>query len=120
LLARWFEIMDGSHPEDVLDLIADDFQFSVVFSTGDATTSGDFSGGRAAMQGYLQQREKGTRVHRLLSASTVGDTELVLGEVVRVDTGRFEASFLASVQLDDAGRVRRMLMGRSPGVAFSS
>ncbi len=116
LLARWFEIMDGDAPDGILDLLADDFQFSVVFSTGDTATARDFSGGRAAMQDYLAQREKGTRVHRLLSAGGAGDTEFALGEVIRL--GRWEASFVASARLDGAGKVRRLIIGRSPGVAF--
>ncbi len=117
LLVRWFEIMDSAAPERILDLVADDFAFSIVFSTGDEATARDFSGGRSAMDGYLAQRERGTRVHRLLAVSTVGDTEFALGEVIRL--GVWEASFLASAVLDAEGRVRRLLMGRSPGVAFT-
>jgi hypothetical protein len=116
-LIRWFETMDSESPHDVLGMLADDFQFSVVFSTGDATAR-DFSGGRSAMVDYLTQREKGTRVHRLLAAGAAGDTEFVLGEVIRL--GEWEATFLASAALDEAGRVRRLLIGRSPGVAFPS
>jgi len=118
LLARWFEIMDGAAPDDILGLLADDFQFSVVFSTGDSLTARDFSGGRAAMENYLAQREKGTRVHRLLSSSSVGHTEFALGDVIRL--GQWEASFVASARLDGAGKVHRLIIGRSPGVAFPS
>ena len=116
-LIRWFEIMDSGSPDDVLDMLAEDFQFSVVFATGDATAR-DFCGGRAAMVDYLTQREKGTRVHRLLAASAAGGTEFVLGEVIRL--GEWEASFVASAVLDEGGRVRRLIIGRSPGVAFPS
>lgn len=123
LLARWFDLMDGDTPEGVLDLVADDFQISIVFSTGDDATARDFSGGRAALEGYLTQREKGTRVHRLLSVGTApgpgaGEVEFALGEVIRL--GEWEATFLASAQLDAGGRVRRMMMGRSPGLALAS
>ena len=34
LLEKWFAEMDGNAPERVLDYITDDFQISVVFSTG--------------------------------------------------------------------------------------
>jgi hypothetical protein len=114
-LVRWFEIMDSDAPEEILGRLAGDFQFSIVFSTGDASSS-DFAGGADEMEGYLAQRERGTRVHRLLAVSAVGDTEFALGEVIRL--GRWEASFLASALLDGDGRVRRLLIGRSPGVAF--
>jgi hypothetical protein len=115
VLVRWFGIMDSTEPEDVLGLLAEDFQFSVVFSTGDGA-SRVFAGGRAAMVDYLEQREKGTRVHRLLATGCSGETEFVLGEVVRL--GGWEASFVASAWLDGAGRLRRLSIGRSPGVAF--
>jgi hypothetical protein len=114
-LVRWFGIMDSTEPDDVLGLLADDFQFSVVFSTDDAAAR-NFAGGPAAMAEYLEQREKGTRVHRLLATSSTGDTEFALGEVVRL--GEWEASFVASALLDGAGRLRRLIIGRSPGVAF--
>lgn len=118
LLARWFEILDSDAPDDILGLLAGDFAFSIVFSTGDDATSRDFSGGRAAMEGYLAQREKGTRVHHLLAVGgDGGDTEFALGEVIRL--GVWEASFVASALLDPAGKLRRLIVGRSPGVAFS-
>jgi hypothetical protein len=118
VLVRWFELMDGESPDGILRLIADDFEFSIVFSTGDGATSSDFAGGRAAMEGYLAQRERGTRVHRVLAATAAGATEFVLGEVVRL--GQWEASFVASALLDGAGKLRRLIIGRSPGVAFPS
>jgi ketosteroid isomerase-like protein len=114
-LVRWFEIMDSEAPDGILDRLAEDFQFAIVFSTGDAGSS-DFAGGRAAMEGYLAQRERGTRVHRLLAVSAAGDTEFALGEVIRL--GQWEASFVASALLDGQGRLRRLIIGRSPGVAF--
>jgi len=114
-LVRWFGIMDSEAPDDILGLMTEDFQFSVVFSTG-GTTASDFAGGRAAMEGYLAQRERGTRVHRLLAVSSAGDTEFALGEVVRL--GEWEASFVASALLAGDGRLRRLIIGRSPGVTF--
>ncbi len=35
LLQAWFEIMDSTTPERVLDRITDDFRLSILFSTGD-------------------------------------------------------------------------------------
>lgn len=115
-LVRWFATMDSDAPDEVLGLLAEDFSFAVVFSTGDDATARDFNGGRSAMVDYLVQREKGTRVHRLLATSTVGETEFVLGEVIRL--GEWEASFIASALLDSQGLLRRLIIGRSPRVAF--
>lgn len=84
-LTAWFEILDSDEPNRILDLISDDFSLSILFSTGEGNAT-DFAGDRAALVGYLQQRERGTRTHHRLSASTLGQDELFLGEVRR---GRF-------------------------------
>jgi hypothetical protein len=115
-LTTWFGILDGDDADRILDLISDDFSFSILFSTGGAAGT-DFHGGRAEMEGYLAQREVGVRTHHLLTASTVGRDELYLGEVRR--SGVPEATFVASARLDDGGRVRRLLIGRSPAVLFT-
>lgn len=115
-LSNWFAILDSDDADRILDLISDDFSFSILFSTGgDGAT--DFHGGRPEMEGYLAQRAVGVRTHHQLSASTVGQDELFLGEVRR--SGVPEATFVASARLDDAGRVRRLLIGRSPAVLFT-
>lgn len=115
-LTAWFAILDSDEPFRILDLISDDFSLSIVFSTGgdDAT---DFAGGRAALVGYLEQREKGTRTHHLLSAATVGRDELFLGEVRR--GGGHEANFVAAGRLNAEGRLERLLIGRSARMHFT-
>jgi hypothetical protein len=116
-LSAWFEIMDSDEPARILDLISDDFTFSILFSTGSGTTGAtDFAGGRPALVGYLEQREKGTRTHHRLTATTNGRQELFLGEVRRA--GVPEATFVAAGELDDDGRLARLLIGRSPAVLF--
>ncbi len=117
VLTRWLAEMDGPSPHNVLEMLADDFQISVVFSTEANAAAADFSGDRAALEGYLDQREKGTRRHDIRFASGADGCETVLGDVVR--HGVFEATFIAAVQVDDLGRVRRVFMGRSPGVEFA-
>jgi len=115
-LTAWFEILDGDEPSRILDLISDDFALSILFSTGggDAT---DFAGGRAALVGYLEQRERGTRTHHRLSATTVGRDEFFLGEVRRA--GVPEASFVATGRVNDDGRLQRLLIGRSSEIRFT-
>ncbi len=115
-LTAWFEILDGDEPTRILDLISDDFTFSILFSTDGGAT--DFSGGRPALVGYLEQREKGTRTHHLLAATTQGRQELFLGEVRRA--GVPEATFVAGGELNDEGRLARLLIGRSPAVLFQT
>lgn len=111
VLTKWFATIDSERPEDILDLIAPDFRFSIVFGTGGAKAR-DFNGGREALEGYLVQREKGVLTHHVLSASTVGSDELVLGQARRA--GTFESSFVACARLDDAGKVATLMIGRSP------
>ncbi|NKQ54691.1 hypothetical protein HFP15_17555 [Amycolatopsis sp. K13G38] len=111
LLTKWFEVIDSDHPDGILDLIAPDFRFSIVFGTGGAAAR-DFNGGREAMEGYLAQREKGVLTHHVLSASTVGPDELVLGQARRA--GEFESTFVACARLNDAGKVATLMIGRSP------
>lgn len=115
MLARWFEYMDSGDPDRVLDLIADDFVMSVQFSRGGGTAT-EFVGDRAALVGYLAQREKGTLVHHIDAGAVVGRRELVLGRTTR--DGEFEASFNATLQVDGAGRVRRLLIARTPELSF--
>jgi hypothetical protein len=116
-LTAWFEIMDSDQPSRILDLISDDFTFSILFSTGGDTAT-DFRGGRAVLEHYLEQREKGTRTHHMLMATSSGREELFLGEVRR--GGEPEATFVAAGQLNSGGRLQRFLIGRSPAVLFDT
>lgn len=116
LLRDWFEIMDSTTPERVLDMITDDFRLSILFSTGDRAA--EFDGDRAGLEVYLAQREVSALTHHILQGAGVDGTELVLGETRR--DGAFEASFNASAQLtEDGARVRRLLICRSPEVRFT-
>jgi hypothetical protein len=116
-LLRWFAAMDSDTPEDVLRMITDDFRMSVQFSHGGGR-SAEFVGDRQGLVGYLEQREKSTLVHHVLAGSRVGQVELVLGKTTR--EGDFEASFNATAELDDeTGRLRRLLICRSPEVEFA-
>ena len=114
-LVRWFATMDSDNPDEVLNMITDDFVMSIQFSTGGGT-SAEFLGDRAGLVRYLAQREKSVLVHVVDVGSTVGDTELVLGRTTR--DGEFEASFNASAQLVD-GRARRLLICRTPELSFA-
>ncbi|MCC3313597.1 hypothetical protein [Nocardia africana] len=114
-LARWFEYMDSDDPDRVLTMISPDFVMSVQFSRG-AGQSTEFVGDRDGLISYLQQREKSTLVHHIDAGAVVGACELVLGRTTRAEA--FEASFNASAQFDTDGKVRRLLIARTPEVAF--
>ncbi|MGW6332804.1 hypothetical protein [Nocardia rhamnosiphila] len=116
VLARWFGYMDSDDPDRVLGMISDDFTMSVQFSKGSGA-SAEFVGDRAGLVAYLAQREKSTLVHHIDVGAVVGEYELVLGRTTRA--GEFEASFNATAQLDDTGAVRRLLIARTPEVAFA-
>ncbi len=111
VLTRWFAVIDSERPEDILDMIAPEFRFSIVFGTGGGEAR-DFAGGREAMEGYLAQREKGVLTHHVLSSATVGADELVLGQARR--GGAFESTFVAAARLDRDGKVASLMIGRSP------
>ncbi|MBA8958650.1 hypothetical protein JOJ86_001941 [Rhodococcus percolatus] len=117
VLIAWFAIMDSDDPDRVLNMITDDFRMSVQFSTGGGNAA-EFVGDRAGLVEYLQQREKSVLVHEILAGARVGEVELALGRTTR--NGNFEASFNTSAQLDGSGRVRRLLICRTPELAFMS
>src|SRR3954452_19052845 len=116
-LTAWFEIMDSDRPERILDLITDDFTFAILFATGGVGAT-HFAGSRAAMEGYLEQREKGVLTHHLITASTSGHAETFVGEVRR--SGVPVASFVAAGEVAESGRLARLLIGRSPAVLFDA
>ena len=116
VLTRWFAVMDSDRPEDILDMIAPGFRFSIVFGTGGGEAR-DFAGGREAMEGYLAQREKGTLTHHPLVVSSTGPAEFYLGEVRRA--GEVVANYVAAGEVGPSGRLRRLIIGRSPAVRFA-
>lgn len=117
-LTSWFGIMDTDTAERVLELITDDFQISILFST-DPDTSSEFAGDRSALEGYLAQRAQNVRLHTVVESVRKGNIELVLGRVTR--NGDFEASFNATAEIDPAtGLARRLLICRTPAVEFSA
>lgn len=116
-LTRWFEVIDSDEPEGILDLIAPDFRFSIVFGTG-AGAATDFAGGKQELEGYLRQREKGVLTHRVLSAGVEGRDEFVLGDTRRA--GAFESTFVAAARLGVDGLVRNLMIGRSPMLELHS
>ncbi|NKY57881.1 hypothetical protein [Nocardia flavorosea] len=115
VLTRWFGYMDSDDPDRVLGMIAADFTMSVQFSKGGGQ-SAEFVGDRAGLVAYLAQREKSTLIHHIDIGTVAGEYEMVVGRTTR--DGVFEASFNATAQLDATGAVRRLLIARTPEIAF--
>ncbi|MDJ0104855.1 hypothetical protein ACWGK5_26955 [Rhodococcus qingshengii] len=116
VLTQWFEYMDSDDPERVLTMISKDFVMSVQFSKGDGQ-SAEFVGDRDGLLAYLAQREKSVLIHHVDAGAFVDGVELSLGRTTR--GGEFEASFNATAQLDSEGKVRRLLIARTPELSFS-
>lgn len=117
LLDAWFAAMDSDQPDDVLDMITDDFEMSVLFSKG-AGESAEFFGDREGLVGYLAQREKSTLVHHLLMSASADGAELGVGKTTR--DGEFEASFNVSALVDpETSKCRRLLICRTPAIQFA-
>jgi hypothetical protein len=89
---------------------------SVQFSKGDGQ-SAEFVGDRDGLVAYLAQREKSVLIHHIDAGAFVDGVELSLGRTTR--GGDFEASFNATAQLDSEGKVRRLLIARTPELSFS-
>ncbi|MBT2263703.1 hypothetical protein [Rhodococcus erythropolis] len=116
VLIQWFEYMDSDDPDRVLTMISKDFVMSVQFSKGDGQ-SAEFVGDRDGLVAYLAQREKSVLIHHIDAGAFVDGVELSLGRTTR--GGEFEASFNATAQLDSEGKVRRLLIARTPELSFS-
>lgn len=117
LLDTWFAAMDSDRPDDVLGMITDDFELSILFSKG-AGQSAEFFGDRDGLVGYLAQREKSTLVHHLLVSASTDGAELGVGKTTR--DGQFEASFNVSALIDPGtSKCRRLLICRTPAINFS-
>ncbi len=116
VLIRWFEYMDSEDPDRVLTMISEDFVMSVQFSKGNGQ-SAEFVGDRDGLVAYLAQREKSVLIHHIDAGAFVDGVELSLGRTTR--RGEFEASFNATAQLDSEGKVRRLLIARTPELSFS-
>lgn len=116
VMAQWFSYMDSDDPDRVLNMITDDFVMSVQFSKGGGA-SAEFVGDREGLVGYLAQREKSTLIHHIDVGTFVEGKEMVLGRTTR--DGAFEASFSTIADLTADGKVRRLLIARTPEVDFS-
>jgi hypothetical protein len=115
IVRRFYELLDGPDATRSLELLSPDLRFSILFSTGSEGAQ-DFAGGRVEFDGYMAQRGAPAWTHHVLAESSDGRVELAFGETRQ--NGAPLATFVAAVRLDEAGRIDRYIVGRSPAVLF--
>jgi len=114
-LPVYFARLDAG--EDIVPMLASDFTFSLLWSTGEAAS--EFAGGFDEFHGYLAQREPDGQLHHVSQSLRDGRTEVVSGWTTR--HGEPLGTFVFAVELDDEERVRRLFAARTPafdGVPF--
>jgi hypothetical protein len=117
VLRRYLEILDGPESERALGMLAEDVRFSILFSTADGHAR-EFAGGRREFDAYMAQRGVVDWNHHVVAEFGGAGVELVLGETRR--GGAVVATFVAAIQLDEAGRISRYVVGRSPAVTLAA
>lgn len=114
-LPVYFEKLDAG--EDIVPMLAPDFTFSLLWSTGEAAS--EFAGGFDEFDGYLAQRDPDGQLHHISNSLRDGRTEVASGWTTR--HGEPLGTFVFAVELDEEERVRRLFAARTPafdGVPF--
>lgn len=114
VLTDYFDRLDGRGPASVVELLAPDFQFAALW--GEDELARQSSGGPSELQAYFASRDGTGQRHHVLEAKAGARSEMAVGYTTR--DGAPLASFLIMVQLDDSGRIRRMLAARSAAVSL--
>jgi hypothetical protein len=114
---RYFELLDGPDPHSSLDLVADELEFSIQWAADGTRKSSQFVGGRDELRGFIDAGDTSGWAHYVLHSRVSGNVEFALGET-RWDNGERIGTFLAVAELDEAGRMRRYMVARSPVLAF--
>lgn len=114
VLTDYFDRLDGRGPASVEDLLAPDFRFAALW--GDDELARQSSGGPSELQAYFASRDGTGQRHHVLEAKGSARSEIAVGYTTR--HGAPLASFVIMVQLDDSGRIRRMLAARSAALSL--
>ena len=117
---RYFERLDGPHPQSSLELVSEDVQFSIQWASGDDRRSSQFLGGLEELRGFIDAGDTEGWAHHVVWSAVDGDIEFALGETRCDESGERIGTFLAVAQLDDGGRMRRYMVARTPAIAFPS
>jgi len=103
--------------EDIVPMLAADFTFSLLWSTGGEAR--EFAGSFEEFAGYMAQREPDGQLHHINLSLREGQTEVVTGWTTRFDEPL--GTFTFAVELDGDERARRLFAARTDtfrGVTF--
>ncbi|HLJ02118.1 MAG TPA: hypothetical protein VKT31_01685 [Solirubrobacteraceae bacterium] len=114
---RYFAALDGPDPHSSLELVAEDVEFVIQWSTGPERKSAQILGGLADLRAFIDAGDMNGWGHHVLHSGDDGRVAFALGET-RWDAGGRIGTFLAAAELDGAGRMRRYLVARTPAIAF--
>jgi ketosteroid isomerase-like protein len=114
VLTDYFDRLDGRGPASVVELLAPDFRFVALWGEDEAARQS--SGGPSELRAYFASRDGTGQRHHVLEAKASSASELAVGYTTR--DGSPLASFMIIVQLDDSGRIRRMLAARSAAMSL--
>jgi hypothetical protein len=115
VLIEYFDRLDGSRPQTVLELLAPNFRFATIWGEQDCARPS--SGGIAELQAYFASRDAtGQRHHVLHGASYQDGVEIAAGYTTRDGTPL--ASFLTSISLDASGRIQRLMSARTTALSM--
>jgi len=110
-LPRYFAALDDG--EDILPFFAPDFTFSLLWASDGEPR--EFAGGFDAWAGYMGQREPDGQRHHISHLLREGGIEMAAGWTTRFDKPL--GTFTFTVELDDAGLVRRLFAARTDAFA---
>jgi hypothetical protein len=116
---RFFAALDGHEPESAMAFVADELEFAILWAPETDTRSRQFLGGPDDLRAFTAAGDMDGWEHHILHWSREGSTELALGET-RWSDGRHIGTFVCAAELDDHGRMRRYLVGRSPALRFKA
>ena len=115
---RYFELLDGPDPHSSLELVAEDVEFSIQWAADASRKSSQFLGGLNELRGFIDAGDTRGWAHHVVHSGVSGDVEFALGETRWDQTGERIGTFLCVAQLDEAGRMRRYMVARSPALGF--
>src|SRR5262249_41249854 len=116
VIARFYDRLDGITEGDPVDLLAEDFEFEMMFPGVADIPPERVSGGKEGFKRFMQglatrggrfQRTGSQRRHNIHTLTVVDGLELMVGEGVG---GRRNGSLVAAAQEDPEGKLRRYLV----------
>jgi len=118
IIARFFDLIDGVAEGDPVDILAEDFQFEMVFPGIGGPPDERISGNKEDFRQFmhkLQTRPEGpparatatARRHNIQTLELVDGVEFMLGKALG---GRRQGTILAAAQADEEGKMTRYVV----------